>query len=193
MHTATKIKKWLEEKRRFEFWWEDYAHMFDYIEKGLAWRAWQKAVYDTEDILKEKTMPSKEELKQAKVWSSEDTRHHLMATISIYEKAYKEAIEALREADARVAEYIAHSPVGTYHYEDLVQIHEQDKAVLNKCPEDRIDWENAEKYLYDVRERYEEIGPAGAPALRLTIEPLVTRYETGERTQALYDAIMALE
>ena len=56
-----------------------------------------------------------------------------------------------------------------------------------------FDWERAEKYLNDLIQGYEEIGPCGMFVLILTLYPLRQRYEQGERTQELYDAIMECE
>jgi len=54
-------------------------------------------------------------------------------------------------------------------------------------------WEQAEKHLKEVRRQYTEIGIAGMPALQISINPLLIRYENGERTDDLYKSIMACE
>jgi hypothetical protein len=56
-----------------------------------------------------------------------------------------------------------------------------------------LNWEDAKKYLDHIRIRYTEIGAAGLLGLYVAIDPLLVRYEKGERTQELYDAIMSLE
>lgn len=56
-----------------------------------------------------------------------------------------------------------------------------------------MDWMQAEKHLKMVIGWYEEIGPAGMPGLMITLYPLRRRLEAGDRTQELYDAIMACE
>lgn len=56
-----------------------------------------------------------------------------------------------------------------------------------------MNWEEAEKWLYEIQSMYQQIGFVGVFALGATINPLVKRYESGERTQELHDEIMALE
>ena len=56
-----------------------------------------------------------------------------------------------------------------------------------------MNWENAENHLKDIRQIYTEIGITGLPALQITINPLLIRFESGERTEELYDQIMELE
>ncbi len=56
-----------------------------------------------------------------------------------------------------------------------------------------MDWEEAKKYLYFIKKEYEAIGWSGSFGLTITINPLVARYELGERTQELYDEIMEME
>jgi len=56
-----------------------------------------------------------------------------------------------------------------------------------------MDWKKAINYLEEVAKNYIEIGAAGQPALMITIFPLRTRYEKGERTEDLYNSIMELE
>jgi len=55
------------------------------------------------------------------------------------------------------------------------------------------DWEEAKKYLDKVRQIYTEIGACGLLGLQITINPLLIRYEKGERTHDLYTSIMELE
>jgi hypothetical protein len=56
-----------------------------------------------------------------------------------------------------------------------------------------MNWEEARKHLYYILGLYKSIGWAGTFALSITINPLVKRFESGERTQELYDEIMSLE
>ena len=56
-----------------------------------------------------------------------------------------------------------------------------------------LNWEEAKERLDEVRQAYFEIGSAGLFGLRLNIDPLLVRYDRGERTQALYDDIMELK
>ena len=55
-----------------------------------------------------------------------------------------------------------------------------------------MDWEQAEKWLKEVEQMYTEIGSAGYMALTHVIRPLRDRFNADERTQELYDEIMAL-
>ena len=55
-----------------------------------------------------------------------------------------------------------------------------------------MDWENAKKHLYNLKEAYEEIGTVGAFGL-VFINGCIERFEKGERTQDLYERIMELE
>lgn len=54
-------------------------------------------------------------------------------------------------------------------------------------------WKAAQAHLQEVRRQYVEIGAAGVPGLTLVLNPLLVRYERGERTQELYDEVMATE
>lgn len=53
-----------------------------------------------------------------------------------------------------------------------------------------MDWGMAEEHLYEMKSAYESIGLAGSFGLALAINPLVKRYEGGERTIELYNDIM---
>lgn len=55
-----------------------------------------------------------------------------------------------------------------------------------------MNWNEAEKYLYTMKQAYGEIGFAGTFGLSLTINPLVKRFESGERTEQLYEDIMSI-
>lgn len=55
-----------------------------------------------------------------------------------------------------------------------------------------MDWEEARKYLRCAERAYTSIGSAGYPALTVVIRPLRDRYNAGERSQELYDEIMAI-
>ncbi len=56
-----------------------------------------------------------------------------------------------------------------------------------------LNWEKALAHLNNTRIAYTEIGASGILALTLVMNPLLVRYENGERTQDLYDSIMNLE
>jgi hypothetical protein len=57
-------------------------------------------------------------------------------------------------------------------------------------PNDLKLWNEAEKHLYEMKKAYEEIGFVGSFGLSLVINPAVKRFESGERTQDLFDEIM---
>ena len=54
------------------------------------------------------------------------------------------------------------------------------------------DWKEAENYLKDLKEAYEDIGIVGTFGL-ICIDELSQRFEAGERTDELYSEIMELE
>lgn len=56
-----------------------------------------------------------------------------------------------------------------------------------------MDWKAAEQHLAEVESAYCAIGRAGTFGLMHVIAPLRVRFNNGERTQALYDEILALE
>ncbi len=56
-----------------------------------------------------------------------------------------------------------------------------------------LDWTKAEKYLQQVESAYASIGSPGYWALTYVIRPLRDRYNAGERTEDLYNAIMGIE
>lgn len=62
----------------------------------------------------------------------------------------------------------------------------------NQPPPNQLDWNKAETYLKETQLRYTKIGAVGAFALSIAINPLLKRFERGERTINLYDDIMAL-
>lgn len=55
-----------------------------------------------------------------------------------------------------------------------------------------LDWEKAEQYLKEAEEAYAEIGSAGRFAMQAVINPCRDRFNKGERSQALYDAIFEI-
>lgn len=55
-----------------------------------------------------------------------------------------------------------------------------------------LDWDKAEQYLKRCEEAYTKIGSAGYFALNFVIKPLRDRFNNGERTVELYDAIMRI-
>lgn len=56
-----------------------------------------------------------------------------------------------------------------------------------------MNWEEAKTHLFTMKEAYEEIGWSGSFGLSMTINPLVKRFESGERTEELYEDIMDVE
>ncbi len=60
-----------------------------------------------------------------------------------------------------------------------------------------MDWEKAKARLDEVLQEYKAlIGRLGVNtsfAIMLTFDPLLKRYNSGERTQELYDAMLAVE
>ena len=57
---------------------------------------------------------------------------------------------------------------------------------------EKIDWTKTRAHLVNARQRYFDIGSSGMPALMAVINPLSLRYENGERTKELHDAIMKI-
>ena len=55
-----------------------------------------------------------------------------------------------------------------------------------------LDWEKALKHLERCEKAYAEIGSSGYFALNAVIRPLRDRYNKGERSQELYNAIMEI-
>lgn len=56
----------------------------------------------------------------------------------------------------------------------------------------KMDWEQAENYLYLMKGLYESIGSAGMFGL-MFMEPIINRFENGERSEELYNEIMSIE
>ena len=56
-----------------------------------------------------------------------------------------------------------------------------------------MDWNEAENYLNMLIAEYTAIGWPGIFGLQMTLLPLKKRFDSGERTQELYDAIMECE
>ena len=54
-------------------------------------------------------------------------------------------------------------------------------------------WAEAEQHLKKIRLQYADIGAAGVAALTLTLNPLLMRFERGERSERLYKEIMECE
>jgi len=55
------------------------------------------------------------------------------------------------------------------------------------------EWEEAKAWLDEVRQAYFEVGSAGLLGLQISINPLLVRYERGERTDELYEEMMGLK
>lgn len=56
-----------------------------------------------------------------------------------------------------------------------------------------MDWERAINYLNELIAEYANIGFSGQFGLHLVLLPLKRRYDAGERTIELYNAIMQCE
>lgn len=60
-----------------------------------------------------------------------------------------------------------------------------------------MNWEKAEKHFDEVRRQYKSLkgipGVNTSFALLLIFDPLAKRYNDGERTQELYDEMMAVK
>jgi hypothetical protein len=56
-----------------------------------------------------------------------------------------------------------------------------------------VDWNKAEQYLKDCEAAYTEIGRAGMIAMICVISPLRDRFNSGERTQELYEEVMEIK
>jgi hypothetical protein len=56
-----------------------------------------------------------------------------------------------------------------------------------------MNWETAENHLKEIRKAYVEIGAAGTFAIVAVLNPLLERFEEGERTEELHQEIMDLE
>lgn len=58
----------------------------------------------------------------------------------------------------------------------------------------QLDWDKAKAHLDEVRSQYEELPAAnGMLALVVTFDPLRARLMSGERTEELHEAMMAVE
>jgi hypothetical protein len=55
------------------------------------------------------------------------------------------------------------------------------------------DWDKAEKHLLTVERAYLESGVGGIFALVMFINPLIKRFNSGERSDELYNEILSLE
>jgi hypothetical protein len=55
-----------------------------------------------------------------------------------------------------------------------------------------MDWKKAENHLKQCESAYIGVGKAGMFALRFIIAPIRDRFNQGERSQELYDEIMAI-
>ena len=65
--------------------------------------------------------------------------------------------------------------------------------MTNKESIEELDWKQAENTLNMWIAEYTNIGLAGLPGLQLVLLPLKRRFDSGERTQELYEAIMSCE
>ena len=60
-------------------------------------------------------------------------------------------------------------------------------------PLTEADWLFAYDHLNMVMAEYTAVGSSGVAAMYIKLTPLKTRYDSGERTQELYDAIAELK
>lgn len=56
-----------------------------------------------------------------------------------------------------------------------------------------MDWDTANKYLLDAEEIYSMVGASAIPVLTQVIMPCRRRYDSGERTEELYNEIMGID
>lgn len=56
-----------------------------------------------------------------------------------------------------------------------------------------FDWEKAENYLNTLIADYTALGWTGSFGLKVTLLPLKKRFDSGERTEELYNEIMECE
>ncbi len=60
-----------------------------------------------------------------------------------------------------------------------------------------LDWDKAKEHFDEVRQQYVDLlgtpGVNTAFALRITFDPLLARYNDGERTEELYAAMLSVE
>lgn len=63
--------------------------------------------------------------------------------------------------------------------------------------EPQLDWDKAKSHFDKIKQRYEDLmytpGVNTSLALAIVFTPLQQRFETGERTAALYDEMMSVE
>lgn len=79
----------------------------------------------------------------------------------------------------------------TQEQADAAYANEEDLA--NGVDASGFDWEAAEKHLNTIRGHYAAIGAPGMMGLTMVLNPLLTRYSKGERSAALYEAMLAVE
>ncbi len=93
------------------------------------------------------------------------------------EEYFNEALkDALADFGAAEKDYAQTMPIGSF------ELHGHEK----------LNWEEAESWLYEIKEAYESIGFAGQFGL-IFIKELAERYEKGERTAELHEEIMGLQ
>jgi len=56
-----------------------------------------------------------------------------------------------------------------------------------------IDWEQAQKHLEEVAKAYRQLSYASAWFVMRQLEQLKRRFNTGERSETLYEEIMSFE
>jgi len=55
-----------------------------------------------------------------------------------------------------------------------------------------MDWEKAEQFLKEIREAYESCPPQSTWFVMIELKQLEGRYNSGERTEKLYNEIVAM-
>lgn len=96
-------------------------------------------------------------------------------------------------------EHIKACLIAVHAYADAIEHHLPELAndIRERYPlsvdaPKEMDWKEAKDYLDKIRKDYTEIGSVGLIALNIVINPLLIRYENGERSQLLHDEIMSL-
>lgn len=101
------------------------------------------------------------------------------------------ALRAQIEPDGRVTFYIR--PDG--HDGDTADFEVQGNTLTRN--RDILDWEAAKSHFDSTMQIYKDLvgtpGAATGPALMITFEPLLRRFNSGERTEELYEEMLAVE
>jgi hypothetical protein len=83
------------------------------------------------------------------------------------------------------------------HAQDYIKRLQYENEQLTKqvaeLKKSACDWERAKAHLYEISYAYTSIERPGMVGLMWGIDPVRKRFEAGERTPELFEAIMALE